>query len=389
VKTRTFSSGAVFFEDMLKRKLSSSVGERRAAFERVTELRMRLNCFSSSDCGFEPSGLMVLRLSSVGRCKRLGGDSTWLTVEVGREKMAYDWDCDKSLVCGLGAGLEGISGDRERTRGRSIMGGVGGDLEGAEGTGWTWDTSLAGGIGAALEGAGRDGLACGVSVVGGVGGNLEGAERGASTRDASVVGGAGAVLEGAEREKLPDDSSLVGGIGAALEGASTEGFTIFSSLVGGKGAFLSGSGTPAFAFIPSFFGFGAGLVGGAIAFDFSTSATVFSIFEESFTSGSSGVPHRDWITSSSNSAASSSNCPDATDGFTRSSSFWNGVVGEHCARRSISSNEKAPESMFLRLKSGFAGTAGGALDGSCTGAALSVGVDAGFDFFQKANDIVM
>jgi hypothetical protein len=45
--------------------------------------------------------------------------------------------------------------------------------------------------------------------------------------------------------------------------------------------------------------------------------------------------------------------------------------------------------MFLRLKSGFAGTAGGALDGSCTGAALSVGVDAGFDFFQKANDIVM
>jgi hypothetical protein len=71
-------------------------------------------------------------------------------------------------------------------------------------------------------------------------------------------------------------------------------------------------------------------------------------------------------------------------------SFWKGVAGWHCARSSISSKLKTPESKFFKSKSSFAGAAG------CAGAISSKGVasfaavesdSTTLDFFQKANDI--
>jgi hypothetical protein len=268
--------------------------------------------------------------------------------------MEFDWDCERSCVGGIGAVLEG--GVKERDGLCGITGGEVADLEGSEREGSVRDTSVMGGMGGDLVGAEAGNCTGDSSFLGGVGAVLEGAATAASTGDSFLTGGMGAALEGAQ---CTDDSSFVGGTGAILVGASQD-FTTTSSFVGGSGAILSGG---------AIFGTGAGC---------STSSSLSSL--------PSGVPHLDWIPSSSNSAASSSKCPAATLGFTRSSSFWNGVVGEHCASLSISSKEKAPESMFLSARSGLAGTAGGARVG---GDALSVAasVSTGLDFFQKAKDI--
>jgi hypothetical protein len=250
-----------FLELMLMRRLRSSVGERNAALERVMELRIRLNCFSSSDGGLELEGLMVLRLSSVGRWRRRGGDSTWLIVEVGREKMEFDWDCERSCVGGIGAVLEG--GVKERDGLCGITGGEVADLEGSEREGFVRDTSVVGGMGGDLVGAEAGNCTGDSSFLGGVGAVLEGAATAASTGDSFLTGGMGAALEGAQ---CTDDSSFVGGTGAILVGASQD-FTTTSSFVGGSGAILSGG---------AIFGTGAGC---------STSS--------SLSSPPSGVPHLD------------------------------------------------------------------------------------------------
>jgi hypothetical protein len=218
---------------------SSSVGDRNAAFDRAMELRIRLDCFSSSDCGFEPLGATEPRLSSVGRCNRLAGESACcdveavLTVEIGLEEKEVGRDCEMSRAGGRGADLEG--GVKER-----------------DGTG---DVPIVGGVGAGLDGGETEELA----------------------RGSSVVGGNGAALEGAKIGELTRSLSVVGGIGAALEGGETEAFPLSSS----------------------FFGTGAGLVGGAIVEVFSADGTSFAggdIFPRSFEESSalaSGVPHLD------------------------------------------------------------------------------------------------
>jgi hypothetical protein len=189
----------VFFEVILIRIFSSSVGDRKAAFDRVMELRMRLNCFSSSDCGFEPFGVTVPRLSSVGRCKRLAGDSTCcfgeveLIVEVGLEEKEVGRDCDTSCAGGRGAGLEGGVKEREDT----------GD----------------------------------VSNVGGVGAGLEGGETDKSTGDTSVVGGTGAVLEGGEGAVFARSPSFLGGGGGLVGGAIVQVFSVDDSSSAGDGIF--------------------------------------------------------------------------------------------------------------------------------------------------------
>jgi hypothetical protein len=208
------------------------VGERNAALERVMELRIRLNCFSSSEGGLEVEGLMVLRLSSVGRWRRRGEDSTWLIVEVGREKMEFDCDCDWSFGGGIGAVREGGVNERDGLCGTT--GGEGGDFNGAEREGSARDVSVEGGIGGDLVGAEARDCTGDSSFVGGKGAILEGA----ATANSSLTGGGGATLEGAECTAA---SSFVGGTGATLVGASPQDFTVNSSLVGGSGAILVGT----------------------------------------------------------------------------------------------------------------------------------------------------
>jgi hypothetical protein len=63
----SFSTDAVFFDDVDRRCLRSWVGERSAALTCVVESRMREKRFSSSDCGLAALDVIVLRFSSVGR----------------------------------------------------------------------------------------------------------------------------------------------------------------------------------------------------------------------------------------------------------------------------------------------------------------------------------
>jgi hypothetical protein len=168
------------------RMFNSSVGDRRAALDRAMELRMRLDCFSSSDCGFV---VTLPRLSSVGRCNRLAGESACcvaeavLTVDIGLEEKEVGRDSKMSCAGGGGADLEGGVKERDDT----------GDL------------SIVGGAGARLEG--------------GVGAGLEGGKTGDLTRGASAVGGIGAGLEGGKTEQFPLNSSFFG-MGAGLVGGA-------------------------------------------------------------------------------------------------------------------------------------------------------------------------
>lgn len=64
-----FSS--TFLGDMFKRSFNRSVGDRKAAFDWVLELRIKSCLFSSSDLGFDASAAVFdLRFSSAGRHKR-------------------------------------------------------------------------------------------------------------------------------------------------------------------------------------------------------------------------------------------------------------------------------------------------------------------------------
>jgi hypothetical protein len=78
----------------------------------VVELRIRLNCFSSSGGGLEALGVVLPRLSSVARWSRLGVDSDCCIEEmdadgVCREKMENGRAGDASCVGSVGAGLDG------------------------------------------------------------------------------------------------------------------------------------------------------------------------------------------------------------------------------------------------------------------------------------------
>jgi hypothetical protein len=62
---------------------------------------MRENCFSSSDCGFEPDGVILPKLSSVGRWRRLVVKPVW-----GEELCLSEHDDGRGGVVSCGAVTE-------------------------------------------------------------------------------------------------------------------------------------------------------------------------------------------------------------------------------------------------------------------------------------------